>query len=145
MKANKVGNWLHWQHAGKRDHHEALSTHLNPIGAARCRAGVRCRAGCQVGRARTDCRARSPVHETFLQQVLPAVITDDRTGGPVRRRGIRPIAPVRRRGIRPDDPSDALPDATDDATDALPDATDDATDPPADATDGTPDTVSPTS
>ena len=89
-----------------------------------------------------DCRARSPVQETFLQQVLSAVITDDWTGAPVRRRG---IAPVRRRGIRPDDPSYALPDAAGHASYGLPDATDDASDPPADATDGAPDTVSPTS
>ena len=97
-----------------------------------------------------DCRARSPVQETFLQQVLSAVITDDWTGAPVRRRGIAPvrrrgIAPVRRRGIRPDDASDALPDATDDASCGLPDAPDDASDPPADATDSAPDTVDETS
>src|SRR5215217_8672454 len=97
-----------------------------------------------------DCRARSPVQETFLQQALPAVITDDWTvtgagvghhhtalgcsiwtGAPATVAG----AGDRRHGIRPDDPSDALPDAAGHASYGLPDATDDAPDAPADATD----------
>jgi len=98
-----------------------------------------------------DCRARSPVQETFLQQVLPAVIPDDWTGAVGHHHtalgcSIWTGAPAtvagagdRRHGIRPDDPSYALPDATDDASDALPDATDGASDAPADATDDAPD------
>jgi len=104
-----------------------------------------------------DCRARSPVREVLLKQVLPAVITDDWTGAVAHHHtalgcSIGTGAPAtvagagdRRHGIRPDDPSYALPDATDDASNALPDATDDASDPPPDATDGAPDTVDETS
>src|SRR5215208_1671265 len=116
------------------------ATHLNPTGAARCRAGVK-------GRASTDgCRARSPVREALLKQVLPAVIPDDWTGAVGHHHtalgcSIWTGAPAtvagagnRRHGIRPDDPSYALPDATENAPDSLPAATDDAPDSPADAT-----------
>src|SRR5215208_389412 len=128
------------------------ATHLNPTSAARCRAGVK-------GRASTDgCRARSPVREALLKQVLPAVIPDDWTGAVAHHHtalgcSIGTGAPAtvagaddRRHGIRPDDPSyapadatddtsDAPPDATNDASGCLPDATDDASGCPPDATD----------
>ena len=131
------------------------ATHLNPTGAARCRAEVK-------GRASTDGVPCSLPCEALLKQVLPAVITDDGTGAPatVRLAGVAHRhtalggsigtgAPAtvtgaddRRHGIRPDDPSDAPPDAagcladaTDDASYTPPDATDDASYAPPDAAD----------
>ena len=118
--------------------------------------------GSKAGRARMECRARSPVQEALLKQVLPAVITDDGTGAPATVTGAGVAhrhtalgcsiwtgvpatvtgADNRRHGIRPDDPSDAPPDAagcladaTDDASYALADATDNASGCPPDATD----------
>ena len=100
-----------------------------------------------------DCRARSPVQETFLQQVLPAVITDDWTGAVAHHHtalgcSIGTGAPAtvagagdRRHGIRPDDASYALPDAPPDAAGCLPDATDDTSYAPADATENASDAL----